>query len=122
MLITLVTFVFLSAALLKNERTLRPWLRWFLWSSTFKAEVLAKPIPTNAELKHLEWDSWGGAPVGDWTTYVVFDPTNSLAEVAKNRSRGKFAGVPCNIDQVRRLEKDWYAVTLGMNEWWDRCN
>lgn len=122
MLLTLVSFLAVSAALLKNEGALRPWLRWLLWSQRFKAETLAQPTPANGEFKHIEWDGWGGAPVGDWTAYVVFDPTDSLSAVAKSRSHGKFMGIPCDVDQVRQLESGWYSVTLGMNEWWDRCD
>jgi hypothetical protein len=122
MLLTLVSFLAVSAALLKNEGALRPWLRWFLWSQRFKAEVLAQPTPANGELKHIEWDGWGGAPVGDWTAYVVFDPTDSLSAVARSSSHGKFMGIPCDVDQVRQLESGWYSVTLGMNQWWDRCD
>jgi hypothetical protein len=25
----------------------------------------------NGQFKHIEWDGWGGGPVGDWTAYVV---------------------------------------------------
>ena len=120
-LLTLMIFLLLSAALLKNEAAVRPWLRWFLLSHHFKAQVLAQPTPINEELKHVEWDGWGGAPVGDWTAYVVFDPTDSLSAPAKSNSSGKLKGIPCSVDVVHRLESHWYSVTLSMNEWWDRC-
>jgi hypothetical protein len=32
---------------------------------------------------YIEWDGWGGVPVGDWTAYVVFDPNDSLSLVPK---------------------------------------
>jgi len=121
MLLTLTLFFLVSAALLKNEAAIRPKLRWLLFSREFKTQVLAQPLPANGELKHVEWDGWGGAPVGDWTAYVVFDPTDSLSTEAKSNSSGKFRGIPCNVDVVRRLENHWYSVTLSMNEWWDRC-
>jgi len=122
MLLTLVAFLAASGALIKNHGTLRPSLRWLLWSRGYKAEVLAQPAPANGELRHIEWDGWGGTPVGDWTAYVVFDPTDSLSAAAKSRSHGKFSGIPCNVDRVRRLENHWYSVELAMNEWWDRCD
>jgi hypothetical protein len=121
MLLTLTLFVFVSAALLKNEAAFRDRLRWLLFSREFKTQVLAQPLQANGELKHLEWDGWGFAPVGDWTAYVVFDPTDSLSTVAKSNSSGKVPGIPCNVDVVRRLESHWYSVTMSMNEWWDRC-
>ncbi len=121
MLLTLTLFLLVSAALLKNEGSFRPTLRWLLFSRQFKTQVLAQPVPANGELKHVEWDGWGGAPVGDWTAYVVFDPTDFLSTAAENNSSGKFRGIPCNVDIVRRLESHWYSVTLSVNEWWDRC-
>jgi hypothetical protein len=63
----------------------------------------------------------GGAPVGDWTVYLVFDPTDSLSAAASHRESGKLSGIPCDVDEVRRLESHWYSVTLSMNEWWEQC-
>ena len=117
MLLTLTLFLLVSVILLRNEAGLRPRLRWFLFARNYKAQVIAKPIPANGELKHVEWDGWGGMAVGDWTAYVVFDPTDSLS-VAKSNSLGEFKGIPCSVDDVRRLESHWYSVTLSMNEFW----
>jgi hypothetical protein len=121
-LLALVAFLVVSGALLRTQGVLRPSLRWLLWSHRLKAEVLAQP--TNGQLKHIEWDGWGGAPVGDWTAYVVYDPTDSLSVAAKDGrwpSYKRLQGIPCEVDSVRRLEPHWYSVILGMNEWWDRC-
>lgn len=123
-LVMVLAFFFTSGAMLKTQDIVRPSLRWLLWSKRLKAEVLAQPTPTNEDLKHIEWDGWGGAPVGDWTAYVVYDPTDSLSGVAKDGQRGlykKVKGIPCEVDSVRRLENQWYSVMLGVNEWWDRC-
>jgi hypothetical protein len=120
-LLTLTLFLVVSYALIKNEGTIRPALRWLLFSRQFKTQVLAQPLPANGELKHVEWDGWGGAPVGDWTAYIVFDPTDSLSPSAANNSSGRVRGIPCNVDEVHRLENHWYSVTLSMNEFWDRC-
>jgi hypothetical protein len=123
-LLAVVTFLFTSGAMLKTKDVLRPSLRWLLWSNRLKAEVLAQPAPAHGEFKHLEWDGWGGMPVGDWTVYVVYDPTDSLSVAAKgdaNRMDNRLEGIPCTVDSVRRLESHWYSVGLGMNEWWDRC-
>jgi hypothetical protein len=122
MLLTVVVFLGASWVLLKNERALRTPLRWILWSHRYKARVLAQAAPAKGEFKHVEWDGWGGTPVGDWTAYVVFDPTDSFLAAAKSRLPGKFSGIPCNVDRVRRLESQWYSVELSMNEWWERCD
>jgi hypothetical protein len=103
-----------------NSYTIRSSVRWFARAHRYKAEVLAQ-LSVNGQLKHLEWDGWGGLPTGDWTVYVVFDPTDSLSVAASHRSSGKLSGIPCNVDEVRRLESHWYSVTLAMNEWWEQC-
>jgi amino acid transporter len=116
-----ITFLVVAGTLLTAQSVLRPSLRWLLWSHRLKAEVLAQPTTANGELKHVEWDGFGGTPVGDWTIYVVFDPTDSLSVAAKDHRSGSYKGIPCEVESVRRLESHWYSVTLGMNEWWDRC-
>jgi hypothetical protein len=119
--LTLVGVLFVSIALLKYEPAVRPWLRWLVLSNRLKSQVLAQSTPESGQLRHIEWDGWGGTPVGDWTAYVVFDPTDSLSNAATDQSGGRFAGIPCHVDAVRRLETHWYSVTLSMNEWWDQC-
>ena len=124
MLLAAVMFLFVAGAMLKTQEVVRPSLRWRLWSRRIKAQVLAQPTTPNEELKHIEWDGWGGTPVGDWTAYVVYDPTDSLSASAKDgrwASYKRLKGIPCEVDSVRRLEPHWYSVVLGMNEWWDRC-
>jgi hypothetical protein len=124
MFVAAVVFLFVAGAMLKTQEALRPSLRWGLWSRRLKAQVLAQPSAPAEELKHIEWDRWGGAPVGDWTAYVVYDPTDSLAVEAKagrSLSYKRLKGIPCEVDSVRRLEAYWYSVVLGVNEWWDRC-
>lgn len=119
MLLMLTLFLLISGTLLMSEAALRPRLRWFLFARNYKAQVIAQPIPVNGELKHVEWDGWGGVPVGDWTAYVVFDPSDILSEAAKSNSSGReFKGIPCDVDDIRRLESHWYSVTLSMNEFW----
>src|SRR5262249_9729150 len=86
-----------------NSYTIRSSARWFARAHRYKAEVLAQH-EVNGQLKHVEWDGWGGVPVGDWTVYVVFDPTDSLSAAASRHSSGKFSGIPCSVDEVRRLE------------------
>jgi len=119
-LLTLVAFLAVSGALLKNEGTLRPSIRWLLWSHRFKAELMAQQNPSNAELKHIEWDGWGFPGAGDTTVYLVFDPTDSLAAAAKSHQSGKFHGIPCTVPRVSRLESRWYAVLFYTDERWGK--
>jgi len=54
MLFTVSAFLAISGVLLKNQGSLRPALRWVLWSHRYKSEVLAQAAPANGELKHIE--------------------------------------------------------------------
>lgn len=121
-LLALVAFLASSAALLKNEGTLRPSIRWQLWSHQYKAELLAQPTPAKSELKHVEWDGWGFVPSGNNVVYLVFDPTDSLAYAAKTHAPGRFNGVPCEVPLVRRLERQWYSVRFYTDEEWGQCS
>jgi hypothetical protein len=121
-LLALVAFLASSAALLKNEGTLRPSIRWQLWSHQYKAELLAQPTPAKSELKHVEWDGWGFVPSGNNVVYLVFDPTDSLAYAAKTHAPGRFNGLPCEVPLVRRLERQWYSVRFYTDEEWGQCS
>ena len=95
--------------------------RWLLSSGRYKSEVLAQPMPGDGEFKHLEWDAWGWATI-DTTAYLVFDPSNSLSRAASTHESGKFAGISCEVPNVRRLESQWYLVTFYTNQQWGRCD
>lgn len=103
------------------EATLRPAVRWAFFSRKLKLQVLSQTGQPSGTFKHVEWDGWGGAPVGDWTAYVVFDPADSLKTVTSRWHPGVVRGIPCDVLRVERLEPRWYSVTLEVNEWWDQC-
>jgi hypothetical protein len=119
----LATLVFLVTANLglRFEGTLRPKMRWGFFSHKFKSQVLSQPNQPPGTFKHIEWDGWGGAPVGDWTAYVVFDPADSLNKLADHSGLGKVEGIPCDVLNIKKLEPHWYSVTLQMDEWWEQC-
>lgn len=122
MLLTLVAVSGASWASLRNEGTIRPSIRWLLWSHSFKAQVMAQPAPTDGELRHMEWEATGFAGVANNTIYLVFDPTDSLAVAAKNHSPGKFSGIPCEVVRILRLENHWYSVAFYTDEEWGQTN
>jgi hypothetical protein len=101
--------------------TVRAPVRWALHRSEFKGEVESLPTPPNGELKHVEWDGWGFAGL-ETNVYLVFDPSDSLAQVASSGDAGKVPGIPCKFDRARRLEKSWYAVVYFTEESWSQCN
>jgi hypothetical protein len=117
LLITLVAFLGISGALLKDENTLRDHARWLLESHRLKAEVLSEPDSERGELKHMEWDATGFAGVANNTAYLVFDPTDSLAA----HPSGEFTGIPCKVPSVNRLERHWYSVRFYTDEIWGDC-
>lgn len=98
----------------------RPHVYWLLWSRQYKRTVLSSSVADH-QLLHAEWDGdgWGGAGVGDWTGYVVYDPRDSLKRKSTNEPRGMIIGVPCEVVAVRRLEPKWYSVVTDMNQFWD---
>lgn len=114
-------FVLVSIALLRAKDVLHPAIRWLVSSHQLKSEVLAQSAPKDGELRHLEWagDGWGGAPIGDWMGYVVFDPSNSLPAHARYANPVNLNGIPCHVISIHRLEPEWYSVVVGMNEFWD---
>ena len=95
--------------------------RWVLWSHDYKQTVLAQPTSANGDLKHIEWDGWGFAG-SDTSVFLVFDPTDSLATVAKNGQPGKFSGIPCEVLLLRRMESHWYTVQSYTGQNWNQCN
>jgi hypothetical protein len=119
----LATVAFLGTGIigLRFQDTLRPKVRWAFFSHEFKLQVLSQPNQPLDAFKHVEWDGWGGAPVGDWTAYVVFDPADSLNKVAGRAVSGRVSGIPCDVLNIKKLEPQWYSVTLQVNESWGQC-
>lgn len=93
--------------------------KWLVWSREYKQEVLKLPS-ANGDLKHIEWDRSGFVGVANNTAYLVFDPSDSPPK-AKN-GRARFDGKSCNVRDVRRLQRHWYAVLFYTDETWDECN
>jgi hypothetical protein len=89
--------------------------KWLLYSREYKQQVLAQPTSANGEFKHLEWESSGFAGVANNTTYLVFDPTDTLSSTTNARLKG----VPCEPRAVRRLENQWCAVLFYTDQLWD---
>jgi hypothetical protein len=104
---------------LKQRNEIRTNTRWFLESKRYKAQVIATDA-VNGELKHMEWDGWGFAG-SDTTVYLVFDPSILLLVGAANHSPGKFAGIPCEVPLVHRLEDHWYTVLFYTDTDWHHC-
>ena len=117
----LAIFWILSVPLFKNYLAIRSAARWSIWSNDYQAQVTAQPIPANGNVKHLNWDAWGWG--GENTeVYLVFDPSDSLSAAAKSHQPGKFDGLPCKVDRVFRLERNWYAAQFYTGTDWDHCN
>ena len=117
-------FIAVTAVVVVNQGQFRRHLLWIIWSHQYKSEALADSALTNSEFKHVEWDGdgWGSAATGDWMSYVVFDPSDSLAAATKSDIPARYKGIPCKVISVRRLEKQWYSVVLDMNQFWDKMH
>jgi hypothetical protein len=92
--------------------------RWLLWSHNYKSAVLEQQASANGDFKHVEWDGWGWGSI-DTTVYLVFDPTDSLLSAASAHQPVKFKGLPCKVDEVNRLESQWYTVRFYTDTNWD---
>jgi hypothetical protein len=121
-LFMLLVYLSLSFALHNNCRAIRNTARWSLWADDYKAQVLKQPDSANEEFKHIEWDGWGFPGAGDTTVYLVFDPADSLLPAAIRKQAGQYRGLPCEVFQVHRLERQWYTVQFYTDEWWRRKN
>jgi hypothetical protein len=114
--VSLLVFLGISGALLKNEEILRDHGRWLLESRQLKAEVLAQPS-ADGEFKRMEWEATGFAGVANNTAYLVFDPADSLTA----HPTGESSGIPCKVLSVDRLEHHWYSVRFYTDEDWSDC-
>jgi hypothetical protein len=122
MLSMLVVYWAGSAVLVRNDTALRETARWSLWSRRYKADVLRQPDSASGELRHAEWDGWGFAGAGTTLVYLVFDPSESLAAQGRSHAAGRFSGIPCKVDRLRRLESHWYSVLFYTGTDWGHCN
>lgn len=117
----MVAFCAVVGVLEGYEFKTRNEVRWLFKSKDYKAQVLAQSVPANGELKHIEWDGWGFPGAGDSVVYLVFDPNDSLAAAASSRRPGKFNRIPCEVPEVRRLERNWYTVLFYTDTSWGHC-
>jgi len=117
----LVVYCAVTWALLRNPDEIHSKIRWLYGSKTYKSQVLSQSNSTNGGLKHIEWDSWGWG--GDDTfVYLVYDPSDSLLAAAQSHASGKFAGIPCRVPVVYRMDRHWYSVVFYTNTGWDSCH
>ncbi|MGA7916457.1 MAG: hypothetical protein WCA00_14575, partial [Candidatus Acidiferrales bacterium] len=114
-LLALSLLLLIGSVLVWNYSAVQTEARWLLSSRRYKSDVWSRPAPPDGELKHIEWDAWGWAG-SDTTVYLVFDPTDSLSLAAATHESGKFAGIPCEVPKVSRLESQWYLVTFYTNQ------
>jgi hypothetical protein len=119
--LSLSLFVVIASVLVWNYSAVKTEARWLLSSRHYKSDVLSQPSPPGGELRHIAWDGWGWAGQNT-TVYLVFDPTDSLSMAAATHESGKFAGIPCDVPKVSRLESQWYVVTFYTSQEWGHCN
>jgi len=117
-----LTVVAMFLLVQKYDFAMRTTTRWLIWSRKYKAEVMAETPSKPGYFRHIEWDGWGIVPAGDTTAYLVFDPSDSLSAAARSGRPGKYYGIPCEVPEVKRLEKEWYAVVFYTDEDWTHCN
>lgn len=117
----LLSYWLISALIFRHFSEVRDASRWLFQAKTYKASVSALPVPPNGEFRHVEWEGWGFAGVGDTTVYLVVDPSDSLSKSARDHLSGKFKGILCAVYRVHRLEKHWYTVSFYTDTSWRQC-
>ncbi len=117
-LILLILFSGLLYAMFRHYNDVRGTVRWMVEGFAYKREVLNQHVSQG--LRHAEWDGWGMAGQ-DTDVYLVYDPSDSLANAARSGSPGKYSGLPCEVYRVHRLESHWYTVHFYTNTTWDFC-
>jgi hypothetical protein len=105
----LAACVFVQTLVITHYMLVRDQVRWVLLSGAYQAGVLAQPAAANPDFRHVEWDGWGFAG-SDTTEFLVFDPTDSLAEEVGAQPPVTARGLPCDVVRIRRLDSQWYAV------------
>lgn len=124
-LLTLIAFWAISIPLawyeFRHPFEIRGIVRWFVESRELKQQVLKFGRGRNGELYSIDWDGWGMF-AQNTEIYLVFDPTDSLAEAARKHESGRFPGIPCAVQGVRRLENHWYSVVFFTSETWGDCD
>jgi hypothetical protein len=119
--VAIVVFWAASALLFIYPSEIRSPMKWLLWSSEYKKQVLAQPASPNGDFQHVDWDDWGWGGINT-TIYLVFDPTDSLAAAARSHQPGKFNGIPCTVPWVRRMQSHWYTVMFYTDQDWNGCS
>jgi hypothetical protein len=109
-----------AAAAIWMYEPARTEIRWLLFSREYKARVMAQPASADGELRHAEWDMSGMVGM-ETAMYLVYDPADSLAVAASSGGEGKFAGIPCKVPRVKRMERGWYLVTAYTAQYWGVC-
>jgi hypothetical protein len=94
-------------------------VRWLAQSGKYKRDFQRESTSANTELRHADWDVEGPAFATIYT-FLIFDPSNSLASAALSHRPGKYPGLPCEVHEVRRLESGWYVTISGTP--WNDCN
>lgn len=123
----LATFLLLAFALCFSWWTfthfahMRIVTRWMLLSRTYQTKVSDQAKPAHGFLRHVEWDSWGFAGVGDTVVYLVLDPRDDLQAAAQSKKAGRFPSIPCEVPQFTRLESQWYLVEFYADTTWAHC-
>ena len=115
-LTSLAVYLFASLLLLTHYSLVRDHVRWLFLSGDYKARVLVQPAHANGEFRHAEWDVWGF--LDETTTFLVFDPANSLAGALSTKPPVKARGLPCDVFRVRRRDSNWYAVLFYTDTYW----
>ncbi len=104
----------------RNAYDLHVHAKWLRHRNSYIAELSVQRRPNDYQLRHEDWDDWGAFGI-DTSTFVVFDPADSLADAAIEGKAGKVRGIPCPVYRVTRLEPRYYDVWFFAGTSWNAC-
>jgi len=116
----LVSYCLVTLFMLKGADWCRMHGRWLLSGGSYREAVLAQAEPEIGDFRHIIWDEWGVAGSGT-EAYLVFDPSDTLAERISNSKDGKMNQHVCGVWRTYHLQRQWYSVVFNTNEFWDGC-
>ncbi len=116
-----VVCVSMSVAFFSRSYFLRVSYRWAFHADLYKGQLLARHASIPSGLSYMQWDGWGFAG-SDTFVFLVYDPGDRLKHVTRTGFGVKVEGLPCEVQEIRRLERGWYTAVPFTNEDLLSCN
>jgi hypothetical protein len=95
--------------------------KWLEHGQRYRSELASRERPPPGEFRHINWDGWGFVGIST-EAFLVYDPDDTLAAAAATGAPGRYAGIPCAVQRVRRLEPHYYTALFYTDSEWTDCD